>query len=325
MNNEVNTQKQKMEPIKFVFKYGIFFLFLFIALVLAIFNENFRTITNVTNVLLQVSSYAVLGVGMTFVIITGGIDVSVGAVMVACTATYAVLTQNAGMSEPIRLVIMFLVALAFGLLNGVAVAYLNMPPFLVTLATQCIGRGLALVLTGGVSYRKLGESFSFIGKETALGLPMLIWVMAITFIVGYFLLHRTVYGRKIMAIGGNLNAARVSGINVKRVTMSVYILLGLISGLAGFITAARIGSYYAAMGQGMEFMVIAAVVIGGTSLSGGSGSMLGTLVGTLLIGIINNALNLFGVAAEYQDVARGIVIFLAVLFDAIRNRFNFAE
>lgn len=325
MNNEVNTQKQKMEPIKFVFKYGIFFLFLFIALVLAVFNENFRTITNVTNVLLQVSSYAVLGVGMTFVIITGGIDVSVGAVMVACTATYAVLTQNAGMSEPIGLVIMFLVALAFGLLNGVAVAYLNMPPFLVTLATQCIGRGLALVLTGGVSYRKLGESFSFIGKETALGLPMLIWVMAITFLVGYFLLHRTVYGRKIMAIGGNLNAARVSGINVKRVTMSVYILLGLISGLAGFITAARIGSYYAAMGQGMEFMVIAAVVIGGTSLSGGSGSMLGTLVGTLLIGIINNALNLFGVAAEYQDVARGIVIFLAVLFDAIRNRFNFAE
>lgn len=325
MNNEVNTQKQKMEPIKFVFKYGIFFLFLFIALILAAFNENFRTITNITNVLLQVSSYAVLGVGMTFVIITGGIDVSVGAVMVACTATYAVLTQNTGMSEPAGLVIMFLVALAFGVLNGVAVAYLNMPPFLVTLATQCIGRGLALVLTGGVSYRKLGESFSFIGKETALGLPMLIWVMAIIFVLGYFLLHRTVYGRKIMAIGGNLNAARVSGINVKRVTMSVYILLGLISGLAGFITAARIGSYYAAMGQGMEFMVIAAVVIGGTSLSGGSGSMLGTLVGTLLIGIINNALNLFGVAAEYQDVARGVVIFLAVLFDAIRNRFNFAE
>lgn len=320
-----NEQKQKVEPIKFVFKYGIFFLFLFIALVLAIFNENFRTFSNITNVLLQVSSYAVLGVGMTFVIITGGIDVSVGAVMVACTATYAVLTQNAGMSEPVGLVIMFLVALAFGAINGVAVAYLNMPPFLVTLATQCIGRGLALVLTGGVSYRKLGESFSFIGKETALGLPMLIWVMAITFVLGYFLLHRTVYGRKIMAIGGNLSAARVSGINVKRVTMSVYILLGFISGLAGFITAARIGSYYAAMGQGMEFMVIAAVVIGGTSLSGGSGSILGTLVGTLLIGIINNSLNLFGVAAEYQDVARGIVIFLAVLFDAIRNRFNFAE
>jgi ribose transport system permease protein len=262
---------------------------------------------------------------MTFVVMTGGIDVSVGAIMVACTATYAVLTQDSGASEVAGLIVMFLVAISFGVLNGISVAYFKMPPFLVTLATQGIGRGVALVLTGGVSYRNLGASFSFIGKESFLGVPLLIWVVALVFVIGYLLLHKTIYGRQVMAIGGNVNAARVSGINVRRVTMSVYILLGIISGIAGFITVARIGSYYAAMGQGMEFMVIAAVVIGGTSLSGGVGSILGTLVGTLLIGIINNSLNLFGVAAEWQDVARGIVIFLAVLFDAIRNKFNFAE
>jgi inositol transport system permease protein len=324
-NVNIDGQKLKKEPIKFIFKYGIYFLFIIITLFLVIFNNNFRDLTNTINVLLQVSSYAILGVGMTFVIITGGIDVSVGAVMVACTATYAVLTQHAGVSEPIGLIIMMLVALIFGVINGAAVAYLSMPPFLVTLATQCVGRGVALVLTGGVSYRDLGDSFSFMGKTKLFGVPLLIWVVAIVFIIGYLILHKTVYGRKVMAIGGNINAARVSGINVKRVTMSVYIILGVISGLSGFITAARIGSYYAAMGQGMEFMVIAAVVIGGTSLSGGVGSIIGTLVGTLLIGIINNALNLFGVPAEFQDVARGIVIFLAVLFDAIRNRFNFSD
>lgn len=308
------------KKIQILLKYGVYFIFLAIVLLLLITNSSFRSLNNMTNVLLQVSSYAILGVGMTFVVMTGGIDVSVGATMVVSASAYAILTQVRGWSEPAGLLIILLAALAMGLVNGLGVAYLNMPAFLVTLATQCIGRGISLVLTGGISYRKLGRSFNFVGKNSILNIPVQIWIVAVIYIIGYLLLHRTVYGRKVMAVGGNASAARVSGINNRRVIISTYVFLGFISGLAGFMTMARLGSYYASMGEGMEFMVIAAVVIGGTSLSGGTGSIMGTLVGTLLIGVINNALNLFGVSAEWQDVAKGVVIFLAVFFDAVKNR-----
>ncbi len=315
----------KNKTIQILLKYGVYLMFLLIVVLLLITNSSFRSLNNATNVMLQVSSYAVLGVGMTLVIMTGGIDVSVGATMVVSASVYAVLTQNHGWTEPAGLLMILAVALAMGLINGIGVAYLNMPAFLVTLATQCIGRGVSLVLTGGVSYRNLGSSFTFVGKRSILNIPVQIWIVVIIYVLGYVLLHCTVYGRKVMAVGGNANAAKVSGINNKRVILSTYVFLGIISGLAGFMTMARIGSYYAAMGDSMEFMVIAAAVIGGTSLAGGSGSIMGTLVGTLLIGVINNALNLFGVSAEWQDVAKGVVIFLAVLFDAVKNRMRSAE
>lgn len=315
----------KMSPAQIVAKYGIYLLLLVIVLILSVANSNFRTASNLLNVFLQVSNYAVLGAGMTFVIMTGGIDVSVGATMVVSAAVYAVTTQEKGVSEPVGLILMMIVAAIVGVINGVGVAYLQMPAFLVTLATQCMGRGLSLVLTGGVSYRNLGVSFTVVSKYAILGIPLMVWIPIIMFVLGYLLLHRTIYGRKVMAIGGNANAAQVSGINVKRITMSTYIILGVVSGVAGFMTMSRLGSYYAAMGESMEFMVIAAVVIGGTSLAGGTGTMMGTVVGTLIIGVINNALNLFGVNADWQQVARGIVIFIAVMFDAMRTRINTAD
>ena len=305
-------------------KYGIYILFLFIVLVLAITSPSFRTVANASNVLLQVTTNAVLGIGMTFVIMTGGIDVSIGGIMVCCGSVYSIMAQS-GVSEGPAVAAMFLVALLVGTINGVSVAYLGMPAFLATLATQCMCRGLSLVLTGGASFRDLGESFTFFGKTNFLTISIQIWVVAILFVIGYLILHKTIYGRKLTAVGGNLNAARVSGINDKLITCSAYIMLGVISGIAGYLNMARLGSYYAAMGDGIEFMVIAAVVIGGTSMIGGAGSMIGTLVGTLLIGVINNALNLFRVDAEWQDVAKGFIIFLAVLFDAIKNRMKRAE
>lgn len=325
MKNEIQNPKAYFNVLKLFLKYGIYFLFAIIVIILALVNANFRTMTNIMNVLLQISNYAVLGIGMTMVVMTGGIDVSIGATMVVSASTYVVLTQQYGMTESVGLVALLLVSTLMGLINGYSVAYLKMPAFLVTLATQCLGRGVSLVLTGGVSYRNIGKSFTIMGKQSFLKIPLLIWTVVAIFFVGYILLQRTVYGRKVMAIGGNIDAARVSGINVERTIMSTYIFLGIVSGLAGFMTVARLGSYYAAMGDGIEFMVIAAVVIGGTSLAGGTGSMLGTIVGTLLIGVINNALNLFGVSAEWQGVARGFVIFLAVLFDAMRNKYKTAD
>ena len=275
-------------PVQIGLKYGIYLLFLFVILLLAITCPSFRTMANASNVFLQVTTYAVLGIGMTFVIMTGGIDVSIGGIMVCCGSVYSILAQS-GVSEPLAIGAMFVIALLVGTVNGVSVAYLGMPAFLATLATQCMCRGMSLVLTGGVSFRKLGASFTFFGKTKLLGVPIQIWVID------------------------------------KLITCSAYILMGLISGIAGYLNMARLGSYYAAMGDGIEFMVIAAVVIGGTSMVGGSGSMIGTLVGTLLIGVINNALNLFSVAAEWQNVAKGFIIFLAVLFDAVKNRMKQAD
>ncbi|MBR2188788.1 MAG: ABC transporter permease [Eubacterium sp.] len=300
-------------------EYGIYFMLLLIIVILAITSPSFRTMTNLTNVLLQVTTYGCLGIGMTFVIMTGGIDVSVGGIMVCCGSLYVVMAK-AGLPAGLCILMIFVLAVIFGIVNGIAVAYIGMPAFLATLATQCVGRGMSLVLTGGSSYRDLDASFTFFGKTKLLGVSIQIWVMIILFIIGYIILHKTVYGRKLTAVGGNLNAARVSGINDKLITCSAYILMGLLSGIAGYLTMARLGSYYSAMGDGIEFMVIAAVVIGGTSMVGGSGSMIGTLVGTILIGIINNALNLFHVGAEWQDVAKGVIIFLAVLFDAVKNK-----
>jgi ribose transport system permease protein len=266
-----------------------------------------------------------MAVGMTLVIITGGIDVSVGAIMSASACVGAVLIVENGWNQWVGVLAIMLVATLFGIVNGYAVAYFKMPAFLVTLATQSVGKGLALVISNGQTYRKFCDIMTYIGTNDILGIPVLIWFMAVILIIGYLLLHNTVYGRKVLATGGNPEAAAVSGINTRAITMSTYVILGFICGISAIMTVGRIGSYWTALGTGIEFDVIAGVVIGGTSLAGGSGNMIGTLVGILLMGIIANALNLLGVDAYWQDVAKGAVIFLAVLIDSVRNRYARAE
>lgn len=229
-------------------KYGIYLLFLFIVLILAITCPSFRTIANASNVLLQVTTYAVLGIGMTFVIMTGGIDVSIGGIMVCCGSVYSVLSQS-GVSDGIAIAAMFLVALVVGTVNGISVAYLGMPAFLATLATQCMCRGLSLVLTGGASYRNLGASFTFFGKTKLFSVSIQIWAIALLFVIGYLILHKTVYGRKLIAVGGNLNAARVSGINDRLITCSAYIMMGVISGIAGYLNMAASGQLLCSDGR----------------------------------------------------------------------------
>lgn len=307
-----------------ILQYGIYFILLIIILILAIASPSFRTVTNLTNVLLQICTYATLGIGMTFVIMTGGIDVSVGGIMVAAGSLYVVCAEH-GVPAGICILLMFVLGVVFGFINGFSIAYIGMPAFLVTLSTQCIGRGMSLVLTGGKSYRDLDKSFTFFGKTKFLHISIQVWVILILFIIGYIILQRSVYGRKLMAVGGNINAARVSGIDDKKIVSSAYLMCALMSVIAAYLTMSRLGSYYSAMGDGIEFMVIAAVVIGGTSMAGGSGTMIGTAAGTVLIGIINNALNLFHVGAEWQNVAKGIVIFLAVMVDAFKNKVKTAE
>jgi ribose transport system permease protein len=280
----------------------------------------FRTASNIQNVLLQNSTLAVLAVGMTLVIMTGGIDVSVGAIMSVSASAGAVLMTNHEVPELVGIFVVLLIAALFGLINGIGVAYLRMPAFLVTLATQSICRGLGLVISMGKTYRRFSLVIVYIGTTSILGIPILLWMTVIIIAIGYFVLHNTIFGRQVMATGGNREAARISGINTRAVEMGCYTLLGLICGIAAIMTVGRIGSYWTALGVGTEFDVIAGVVIGGTSLAGGSGNMAGTFVGVMLMGVIANALNLFGVDAYWQQVAKGLVIFIAVLIDSLRSR-----
>ena len=317
--------KKNQSVLQVCMKYGTYLLFLLVVCIMLVASSNFRTLSNAVNILLQNSTLGVLAVGMTLVIITGGIDVSVGAIMTCSACVGAVLTADFGLNQWAGMALTMIVATVFGVVNGYAVAYLRMPAFLVTLATQSIGKGLALVITEGSTYRRYSTFITGLGTAKFLGVPVLVWLMLFCMVVGFFILHRTIYGRKVLAIGGNAEAARVSGINVRWINMSTYTILGFFCGLAAIMTVARIGSYFTAMGDGIEFDVIAGVVIGGTSLSGGSGSMPGTLVGILLMGVISNALNLLGVDAYWQDVAKGVVIFLAVMIDAFRSRFTKAE
>ena len=323
--NAENISGSKISVGQFVLKYGIYFLFLIIVAILAVFNGNFLTGTNMVNVLLQTSVNGVLAIGMTYVIITGGIDVSVGAIMAVASACGVGLIKVYHFPVGIGVAVIILVGLIFGIINGVSVAYLNMPAFLVTLATQGIARGLTLVISSGKSWYDLPDFFGFIGKEEFLGIPVLVYMVIVLYLLAFVLLRNTVYGRKVYAIGGNPEAAKVSGINVRRVQMSVYALLGFITGIAALMTTARVGSFWAAMGTGVEFTVIAGVVVGGTSLAGGVGTLGGTIIGVLLLGVINNALNLWGIPSEWQDVFRGVIIFIAVMLDAIRTKYRKAD
>jgi len=306
---------------RFILERGILFLFAFLIIVLSFVTPNFLSVANLSNVLLQSSIMAVLAIGVTFVIITGGIDVSVGSVLAIASGAGVGLIKLAGAPWWIGIIAMPLVGLAFGIFNGVSVAYFRMPAFLVTLSAMAIGRGLTLALSGGRSWYDLPEQFLLLNAAKVAGIPALLIIVLLIYVIAGIILTRTIYGRKVYAVGGNAEAARVSGINVRIITMSAYAVSGLTAGIAGLLQTARLNSFWAEMGTGFELRAIAAVVIGGTSLTGGIGNVWGTLVGVLLLGVINNALNLIGVPSNWQDVARGGVIFLAVLMDSVRTRY----
>ena len=214
-----------------------------------------------------------------------------------------------------------MVGLVFGLVNGVSVAYLGMPAFLATLATMTIGRGMVLALSGGKSYYSLPDVYANLGSGYVGPIPNVVIGMVVIFIVGYFVLSKTVFGRRVYAAGSNNVAAEVSGIRVKRIVLLTFIINGILAAVASMVLTSRLNSFTASMGTGYEFSAIAAVVIGGASLYGGEGTMGGVFIGVLIIGVVNNALNLLGISAFYQGVARGGIIFLAVLIDSLRSKY----
>jgi ribose/xylose/arabinose/galactoside ABC-type transport system permease subunit len=301
---------------------GAYILLFLTCIVLACLDSNFLTMGNLINVALQSSIIGILALGMTFVICTGNIDISVGNGIGVCSAVGIALVMFYGCPWWLSMLAMIGVGCLLGVVNGVCVAYMKIPSMLVTLATQCIAAGLVLVISQGKSWLDLPRQFTAISKNKLLGIPWLLWIVLLLYAVCHFILSCTVYGRKVLAVGGNPDSAKASGIHTERVVAGAYILCGCVVGIAGILQTGRLGAFYASMGAGMEMNVIAATVIGGTCMTGGRGTIVGTLAGVLLMGVINNALNLLGVDANWQSVARGIIILIAVIIDAVRVRYE---
>lgn len=305
--NMMNAVTQKLGPLL-----GLIIL----VVIVSILNPSFLEPLNILNLLRQVAINALIAFGMTFVILTGGIDLSVGAILALSSALTAGMMVS-GIDPIIAIIIGCILGGLMGTVNGLFVTKGKMAPFIATLATMTIFRGLTLVYTGGNPITGLGDNYLFqlFGRGYFLGIPVPAITMILTFGVLFIILHKTPFGRKTYAIGGNEKAALISGIKVPKVKIMIYSLSGMLAALAGAILTSRLNSAQPTAGTSYELDAIAAVVLGGTSLSGGKGRIFGTLIGALIIGTLNNGLNLLGVSSFYQMVVKGIVILIAVLLD----------
>lgn len=287
-----------------------------LVIIISALNSAFLEPSNLFNLLRQVSINGLIAFGMTFVILTGGIDLSVGSTLALSSAMIAILMVS-GVDSIVALIIGCIFGAILGAINGLLITLGKMAPFIATLATMTVFRGLTLVITDGNPITNLNGSYAFqlFGRGYFLGIPVPAVTMFITFIILYIILHKTVFGRQTYAMGGNEKAAFISGIKVNKLKVMIYSLAGLMSAMAGAILTSRLNSAQPTAGMSYELDAIAAVVLGGTSLTGGKGRILGTLIGVLIIGVLNNGLNLLGVSSFYQQVVKGVVIIIAVLID----------
>lgn len=292
-------------------------------MVITFINPNFLTANNLLNLLLQVTANGFIAFGMTFVILTGGIDLSVGSILALSSALTAGLIA-AGIPVPFAILLAVCMGGIFGMLNGLLVAYGKLAPFIVTLASMTIFRGATLVFTNGNPLTQgLSDSFlfQFLGQGYVVGIPFPVILMFLVFIILYVVLHKTAFGKSVYALGGNEKAAYISGVKLNKVKIIIYTISGIMASISGLIITSRLSSAQPTAGTSYEMDAIAAVVLGGTSLSGGKGRILGTLIGALIIGVLNNGLNIIGVSAFWQQVVKGVVILIAVLL----NRFKMAK
>ncbi len=315
----------------FIKKYAIIGILLLFVIALAIVTGgNFLQPQNLLNVIRQVSAIGVIAVGMTFVIIAKGIDLSVGSILALSAVVSASLVQMPGATNTlfpglqlpwfVGVLVGLAVGTLVGLVNGSLVAYFKIAPFIATLGMMTAARGLALIYTDGRPLSKLNPAYNFIGQGDILGIPVPILILALVALAAHFMLTRTRFGRHVFAYGGNEQAARVSGINISRIMLGIFAMTGLLAGLAGILLSSRIGSGNPQLGTGIELDAITATVIGGTSFNGGIGTIWGTIVGALIIGVINNGLDLMNVSPFWQQVVKGIIIVLAIIIDERKNR-----
>lgn len=313
-------------------RFQLFFVLLIMVITLSCLSDTFMTATNLENILQQISINMCLSIGLTLVILTGGIDLSVGSMLALSGMVMAGFIKNGIAIPGSNMLIQFtffgavtaglLAGLSLGLFNGLMITRFRIPPFVATLGMLSVGRGLTKLWTRGEPITGLGTGFEFIGSGSFLGIGIVIWIPLILTLVFMVVTQKSCFGRHIYAVGGNEQAAGLSGLNVNRIKLMTYACCGLLSAVGGLLLTARLDSATVVAGETYELEAIAAVVIGGTSLSGGRGTILGTVLGCLIIGTLANGLVLLGVREELQLVVKGGVILLAVAFDKLHSRYS---
>ncbi len=298
---------------------GIFVVLVVLTGLMAAIAPNFATVDNLLNIARSISINAILAAGLTFVILTAGIDLSVGSI-IAVSGVVAVLAATNGVPAPVAILAGVAAGAVAGLVNGWLTAYLSLAAFIVTLGTMTFLRGLGYTMTDGQPIVSNALNFRMIGNGYLFGIPIPVIIMVVVYAASWFVLERTLYGRHVYAVGGNAEAARLAGVRVKRVVMSVYVIGGACAGLAGVIFAARVVSAQPTAGTGYELDAIAAVVLGGTSLAGGRGRIAGTLIGSIILGVLSTGLILMNVQFFTQLLIKGFVIVLAVAIDSLKQR-----
>lgn len=301
-------------------RYSVLLILLGIGLVFTLGSDRFLTPSNLMNIAVQTSIIAIIAIGMTFVILTAGIDLSVGSVVALCGALAAGLAVRQELGTFVGIGLALLAGAAVGVTNGLLIVKGKMPPFVATLSTLAIARGLTLVYTEGRPISGIDERFIFLGSGEILGIATPVIILAIVFVVAYIVLRSTRFGNYVYATGGNVEVSRLAGVRTSIITLSVYIISGFLAALGGVLLVARLWSAQPNAAVGLELDAIAAPVLGGVSLFGGVGSVTGTLVGAFILGILSNGLNLMGVPSFWQQVIKGVVLILAVMLDVLTKR-----
>lgn len=297
---------------------GITAVLIALIVIFSLINPRFLAVENFLNILTQAAPFIVMAVGMTFVITAAGIDLSVGSIL-ALSSVIAFEFMTSGGNPLVGVPMLLIIATALGALNGMLVAYLAIPPFIATLATMVSFRGLALLHSAGTMHFGLPETVTFLGQGRVLGIPMAVIIAIASAAFGYWLLNHTRFGVYCRALGGNKEALRLTGVPIRRIEMLVYAFMGLMTGLGGLVMVARIDSTQATIGTASEIHVIASVIIGGTSLFGGKGTVYGSVAGAILLAMITNALVIGGADFFWQLVVTGIIVLFAVLIGNLRE------
>ncbi|MEG0068302.1 ABC transporter permease [Cetobacterium sp.] len=317
METKMN-KKKEFNVGKMYEKYGLALILMLISGFFGAINGNFFSLYNIQNIFKQSSINGLIAFGMTFVILIGCIDLSVGSILAFVGYIAGILLVNYQLPIVVVLPVALLLGMILGVINGVLVSKVKLQPFIATLVTMTIYRGVTLIISNGLPIRninKASEVMKFINRGEIVNLPISMVIYLVVFVILWFILDKTLFGKYLYATGGNEEAARLSAVPVTKIKLSAYAISGFLSALAAILYISRYNSIYPNAGQGAELDAIAAVVIGGTSMSGGKGKIVGTLIGALIIGILNNGLNLLGVSSFYQEVIKGIVILIAVVAD----------
>ncbi|KQZ29158.1 ribose ABC transporter permease [Mesorhizobium sp. Root552] len=300
---------------------GLLWVFLGLCVVAALLSPAFLNPANLMNVFRQVALYGIVSVGMTFVILTKGIDLSVGSILGVCAVSTALLLSG-GWSPWLAVIIALLIGTGLGAINGIGVAIGRVPPFIMTLGMMVMARGLALTLANGqpIGLKDAAANFAWLGRGAMLGIPVPVWIFAVVAGIAIFVLRYTPFGRQIYAVGSNEEAAHLSGISVNLINFSVYVISGFLAALTALIFVSRLTVGEPTAGTGIELEAIAITVIGGTSLFGGEGGIFGTIIGAAILAVLANIMNLVGISPFTQQIVKGAIIVGAVLYEMQRKR-----